>query len=105
MNRPTLFPLEVALLTTNPEAALHASEIPLFETETRDEQDDIPIFASEAVLNDESKACSSKAAAAGHDEAPVEHETRHIEICGTNGKELIPWEAKSIAKELAKTEL
>lgn len=69
---------DVALPMKNPVAVLHTSKNFLFETARTDPHGAIPVLAGEVGLNKKQTLTPTEVATAGHDEAYVEFENRHI---------------------------
>lgn len=84
----------------NPEAAPRAPHDLSFETGSKDTHDDVQISAREEALNKEHTMTSAKAAAAVHDEEPVDFESCHIEEPCTNDEDVITREVQSAVKEM-----
>lgn len=89
----------------SPKSALGASQYELFERVSYFTYDDVPIFAWEPVLNDESKLWSGEAAAATNERTPVEQEGCQIENRWANKEDVIAREAIPAAKEFVTTGL
>lgn len=92
------------LQVLSPNAALHTSHDPSFETVRNDSGDDLPMPAWEAAQNDKSKPWSSEVAAAASQKAPGEVQHRPIEGCRNQNDDVIVREVQSAVKESVATE-
>lgn len=90
---------------TEPEAALCASEAPLFKTARNEAHDDIQILAWKAALNEERSSTPGRVLTVVHDEAPVELENRPMKFRRTNDKDVNAEEEKPAVKDLVVNEL
>lgn len=96
---------DVTFSTSNPKTALHTYHHLSFERESSDPQDDVPISAWEADLNDKSCPWGGIVAAAADKEAPSKVEYRHIRIRRSVDGGVTEREVKSAIKQLVRIEM
>lgn len=89
---------------TNPKAAIITSHEPSSDKVRTDGNDDVPILAWDAELNDESESWSDEVAAGTNDESFVKHKSRLTKSCHTKDEYFIAGELKPAEKDLIITE-
>lgn len=84
----------------SPEAAMRTPHYPWFETASTDSNDDKPILAWEAKLNDKRELLSGEVAGIANDDSNAEHKNRPTKGRCNNDEDMIAREVRSTEESL-----